>query len=77
MACLFEGWRRKDAALSALEQEKRQLAALLDEIGICRFNSRIAAGLLPEDTAREVQQEYFRKCERQGPMVRALKAIFS
>lgn len=77
MVRLLEGWARKDVASTVRDQEKQRLVVLLDDIGICRFNARLSAGLLPEDTAREVQQEHFRKCERQGPVVTILKAIFS
>lgn len=76
MVRLFEAWRRHQAP-TPQDLEKQRLAALLDEIGICRFHSRIAAGLIPQEPAREVVDEYIRKCKRQGPIVSVLKAIFT
>lgn len=77
MPSLLVSWRKAEV-LSPEAREKAELARTMKEIGIARFFGRYMSGILSNDRlAMEVMNEHVREAERQGPVVRFMKALFS
>ena len=74
---LFQSSHRKDISLTPEAQQKAALAKTLEDVGLARFFGRYMSGVIDEKLAMDVMNEHIRKAERQGPVVRALKIIFT
>jgi len=74
---LWQAWQKKLEIVTPEAQEKAALVKMLEDIGIARFHGRYISGVLSNDSlAQEFMCVHFRKAERRGPIVTALKIVF-